>query len=457
MPRSLPASRATTPATALCTWIRSGGWVRSWASSARSEPKMRSGLSELRSAGSVVVWTPSSRRACSRKVPSSPPMTAEKQTWPRKARHSSITWVCAPPISPLVMTSRTCRWRVDPRVKSEDGSGGVIPAKAGIRVLLVAIRVAGLPAPGICAHAVHVQPGLPAQFALGKAGVSAKDGYVARTAVHKPVGNGHAVDPRKGIGQFFNAHPPAGAEVDRDAGLLVLQVAQRRQVALGQIDHMDVVTHPGAIGCGVVIAEDAEELTLAHGHLGDEGHQVVGDAIGVFADQTTLVRAHRVEVAQDRHLPARVGRLQVAQDVLAHQLGAAIGVGDLQLARFGDRHGVGITIDGGRGAEDDAAHVGAVHGLQQGQGAADVVVEVAYRLGHRFAHGLEAGKVDHAIDAVPGKDLVQCCTIAYIGLDKMEAGTTELIEPVEYLDAAVAQVVHDDHLVAGLHEFDCGV
>jgi hypothetical protein len=41
----------------------------------------------------------------------------------------------------------------------------------------------------------------------------------------------------------------------------------------------------------------------------------------------------------------------------------------------------------------------AAHGLQQPHRAGDVHVPVAQRLGHRFAHGLEASEVEHGADA----------------------------------------------------------
>src|SRR5574343_395802 len=213
--------------------MRSGASSRMWARKARTEASTRSGLSELRSCGSACVATPRPCRACSKKVPLSPPMRAEKRTWPRKARHSSITWLCAPPISPLVMTSRTCK-----------GAG-----------LLVSIRVARLPAPGVCTHALHAQLRLPAQLTFGQCGVGAQRGHIAGAAVCKLVGHVHTIDPRKGVGQFLDAHAVPGAQVDGDALLLVLQIAQRSQVALRQVDHVDVVAHAGAVGRGVVAAE----------------------------------------------------------------------------------------------------------------------------------------------------------------------------------------------------------
>jgi hypothetical protein len=95
--------------------------------------------------------------------------------------------------------------------------------------------------------------------------------------------------------------------------------------------------------------------------------------------------------------------------------------------------------------------------LQQSQGAAHVVVKVAYGLGHGFAHGFEAGEVDDPLNLVLGKDLVERGAVAHIGLNEAEVFPCQRFKPVEHLDAAVAQVVHDDHVVACVHEFDRGV
>ena len=55
-------------------------------------------------------------------------------------------------------------------------------------------------------------------------------------------------------------------------------------MAAGQVHDMDVVADAGTVGSGVVIAEDMDLFQLAHSHLGDVGHEVVGDAVGVLAD-----------------------------------------------------------------------------------------------------------------------------------------------------------------------------
>ena len=54
--------------------------------------------------------------------------------------------------------------------------------------------------------------------------------------------------------------------------------AQRRDVAGGEVDDVDVVAHAGAVGRRVVVAEHAQPLAAPDRHLRDEGHQVVRDA-----------------------------------------------------------------------------------------------------------------------------------------------------------------------------------
>ena len=84
----------------------------------------------------------------------------------------------------------------------------------------------------------------------------------------------------------------------------------------------------------------------------DEGHEVVGDALGVLADAAGRVRAHGVEVPQEHHLPIGLGVLKVGEDVLDEELGAAVGVerrgGEVLGAR--DRRGLAVN---GRGRRED--------------------------------------------------------------------------------------------------------
>jgi hypothetical protein len=93
-----------------------------------------------------------------------------------------------------------------------------------------------------------------------------------------------------------------------------LQGSQGTQVAFGQVHHIDIVAHAGAVGCGVVVSENRKFGQLAHRNLGNVGQQVVGYAVWIFTDQAAFVGAHRVEVTQDGNSPSRVRRRHVVTD-----------------------------------------------------------------------------------------------------------------------------------------------
>ena len=168
-----------------------------------------------------------------------------------------------------------------------------------------------------------------------------------------------------------------------------------QHMAAGQIHHVDVVAHAGAVRGGVVVAEDVHLFQLAHGDLGDVGHQVVGDAVGVLADEAGLVGTDGVEVAQQGHVQAGVGLADIGQDALGEGLGGAVGVGggtDGEV--LGDGHAGGVAVDGGGGAEHEVVAAVAAHHVQNDQGAVEVVVVVFDGLGDALAHSLVGCKLD---------------------------------------------------------------
>ena len=100
----------------------------------------------------------------------------------------------------------------------------------------------------------------------------------------------------------------------RERARLLEQMPQRRHVALGKIDDVDVVAHAGAVGRVVVAADAPADVGAStDGDLRDVGHQVVRHAARVLADQSALVRADRVEVAQAGDAPRRIAALELAQ------------------------------------------------------------------------------------------------------------------------------------------------
>ncbi len=53
-------------------------------------------------------------------------------------------------------------------------------------------------------------------------------------------------------------------------------------------------------------------------YLTDERHEVVGNAVGILSNATTLMGAHRIEVAQGHHVEGRHRSIFGSGEVLGH-------------------------------------------------------------------------------------------------------------------------------------------
>ena len=230
----------------------------------------------------------------------------------------------------------------------------------------------------------------------------------------------------------------------------------------GQIAHVDVVAHAGAVGGGVVVAKDLNGLELAHGDLGDIGHQVVGDALGVLADQARRMSADGVEVTEQHDVPLGVGGVDVHNDLLDHPLGPTIGVGrGLLRILLGDGRVVRVAVDGRGAREDDGLAAMVAHDVDEHKGVLDVVVVVLDGLAHRLADGLKAGKVDDAVDLMGVEDLVHRIAVEHVGLVEGEVlGGLVAHDGLDAVDgdgAGVGEIIDDDDLVATLEQLNDGV
>lgn len=61
---------------------------------------------------------------------------------------------------------------------------------------------------------------------------------------------------------------------------------QGSDMALSQISHMDEVSDSGTVRRWIVIAKDIQMWQVSTGHSLDVRHQVVGDTLGVFTNET---------------------------------------------------------------------------------------------------------------------------------------------------------------------------
>ena len=323
-----------------------------------------------------------------------------------------------------------------------------------VELSLISVGVLGLPLPGGSAHLFNAVLGFPAHLVPGLLGVCVAGGNVAgATGVHD-VGQFLAAGLLIGVENVQHAVALAGTQVAHKEAAVLGHLLNGGHMAPGQIHHMDVIPDAGAIGGGVVSTKDVELFQLAHGYLGDIGHQVVGDAVGVLADETTFVGADGVEVAQQSHVQGGIGLAVVHENLLDEQLGGTIGIGGAAGGEvLTDGHRGGIAVHGGGGGEYKVLHVVGPHGVEQHQGAGEVVGVVFQGLGNALTHGLETGEVDDRINVgVLVEDLLHGGCIAQVCLHKGNGGASDLLHAMNGLGAGVDEIVHDDNVVAGLNE-----
>ena len=174
-------------------------------------------------------------------------------------------------------------------------------------------------------------------------------------------------------------------------------MVDRGAVRFGEIHHVEVIANAGAIRSRVVRTKNAQARSAAGGHLGDERKQIVGYAEWVLADPTTRMSSHRIEVAQAGDTPAALAA-EGLQHLLHRHLGLGIGVDWGRGGVFSEWELLGLSVDGCGAAEHHGAAVVPFHRSSQHTTAVEIDVPVQQWVGHRLAHCLEAGEVNHPVD-----------------------------------------------------------
>jgi hypothetical protein len=121
------------------------------------------------------------------------------------------------------------------------------------RLLPVALRVVLGPAPQILARVLERALGTPAELGVGAGGVGGEVEDVACAAGGDFVREVAADGGREGLDHLVDGASLAGAEVPgADAGVVLAEVVERGEVAVGEVEDVDVVADGGAV-FGVVV------------------------------------------------------------------------------------------------------------------------------------------------------------------------------------------------------------
>ena len=153
---------------------------------------------------------------------------------------------------------------------------------------------------------------------------------------------------------------------------------------LSEIGHMNVVTNAGAIGRGIVGAEDLQFRSGA-GRRAESERDEVALRLMQFADFSAFVRSGGIEVAQAGEAKP-VTTIVSFQRVFEKKLGNAIGIHRLPGSVLGDRNAGWFSVNRAGGGKDYFLHSGIDCGVQQGKPAFHVVPEVFSRVRNRFAN-----------------------------------------------------------------------
>jgi len=132
------------------------------------------------------------------------------------------------------------------------------------------------------------------------------------------------------------------------------------------------------------------------------------------------------------------------EHALHGRLGLAIGVDGAYRRVLRYRDDIGFPVDGGAGAKDEAQDSMGDHGVEQGDGAADVVGEIAPGLAHGLP-GLDvAAIVDDGVEIVGGHKAPQGLLVPHVSLDQLRG-------LVDGGRVASDEVVQDRYVVVGLN------
>src|SRR6266446_1208772 len=101
-----------------------------------------------------------------------------------------------------------------------------------------------MPSPGASEDAIEIgHPGTPAEDFACPSDIGDQHGWITRPARHFAARDPAAGDALGRGDHLAHAVPGAGAEIERQAGPTTEQMVERREMRLGEVLDVDVITH----------------------------------------------------------------------------------------------------------------------------------------------------------------------------------------------------------------------
>ncbi len=170
------------------------------------------------------------------------------------------------------------------------------------------------------------------------------------------------------------------------------------------------------------------------------------------------MRSDGVEVAQRDTLQTVVRRDRVAQDILAHLFGVAVSRrGRFSGRELSDGQVVGLAVNRRRRREDYVAATELAHEIHHVHERSEIVAVIFHGIGHRLAHSLVGGEVNHRVEFVLLEDLAESLLVAAVDIDERHVDARDFAYALHSAHVGVRQVVGHDHVVTRVDQLDGGM
>ena len=152
------------------------------------------------------------------------------------------------------------------------------------------------------AHILNAVLRLPTQFVSCLTGIGPALGNVAGAAGINNVGQFLAAGLFKGMNHIQNGIAMPRTQIVNHKTGGGFQLPDGADMPLCKIHHMNIIADSSSVRCRIIITKHMDFFQFSHRDLGNIGHQIVGDAVGVFSYQAGGMRADRIEVTKQRYI-----------------------------------------------------------------------------------------------------------------------------------------------------------
>lgn len=204
-----------------------------------------------------------------------------------------------------------------------------------------------------------------------------------------------------GVEDFEDGEAPAVAYIEGFAGDFFYGF-ECADVGIGDIQDVNVVANAGAVGSGVIGAEDFEVWNNTQSSVENFRNEVGFDAMGFAALGGC---AGGVEITECDEMETGVSAI-VGEDFLEAELGLAVGIDGIFGMILGNGDGVRLTVGGGGGRENKFSYTVASHGVEKIDAAGDIGGIEGAGLADGFGDERFARKVHDCVDLVLREDFL---------------------------------------------------